>query len=207
MRLKNKLLMAMTLCMAFSPSIFAYAHPGYYASKKNSGFYIGGQLGGCDLHYNSDDFKSAQISSIKDQGLGGRLALGYDLNSNVGFECGVTLYESPEFKINQGETLRFDQSSLDLLGKLSLPVTSNLKFYTKGGVSFVHRENLELSSKGVAIKVENLSDDRIQPILGVGISYAFNPRLSGDLGYFRTFGSQDSKAIDFYAVGFTIRLG
>jgi len=178
------------------------AHNAYSASYHSTNpFYLGAELGGCDLHYRH----TPDAVSVDDQGFAGRLIAGVDVNPNLALELGYTLYQNPEFKYFLGQTTDFSQQSVDFLAKVSLPVSCNMNLYAKAGLSYVHRDDAEIVSNNVIIKI-NDSDDHLRPMLGVGVSYEFNRKVSGTVGYYRTFGSDDLGDADFYGAGLTFKL-
>lgn len=173
-------------------------------SPYTSRFYLGGEIGYGDLHYKNSEFAEG-FSNVDDTGLAGRIFLGFDINRYIGFEVGYTAYSNPEFKIADTNT-DFNQGSLDLLGKVSLPVSCDLSVHAKAGVAYVHRDDLSVHVDNVIVKSEE-SDDQTRPVLGVGLSYAFNPRVSGEIDFARTFGTSDLEDADFYGVGLSVKLG
>lgn len=174
------------------------------SSPCGSRFYLGGEIGYADLHYKNSELAEG-FTEVNDTGLAGRIFLGFDINRYIGLEVGYTALSNPEFKIAH-ITTDFSQNSVDLLGKASLPVTCDLSIHAKAGVAYVHRDDLSVHVDDVIIKHE-ADDDHTRPVLGVGLSYAFNPRVSGEIDFSRTFGEDDLEDIDFYGIGLTVKLG
>lgn len=185
------------LLFFLSCNTFAYA-------PCSSRFYLGGEIGYGDLHYKNSEFAEG-FQTVTDTGLAGRLFLGFDINRYVGIEMGYTAYSNPEFKFG-GITTDFSQNSLDLLGKASLPVTCDLSLHAKAGVAYVHRDDLSVHVDNVIVKHE-ADDDHTRPVLGIGLSYALNARVTGEVDFTRTFGAEDLEDMDFYGVGLTLKLG
>lgn len=180
-----------------SSNVFAY-------SPCSSRFYVGGEIGYGDLHYKHSELAEG-FQEVDDTGLAGRLFLGFDINRYVGLELGYTAFSNPQFKI-AGITTDFSQNSLDILGKASLPISCDLSVHAKAGVAYVHRDDLTVHVDNVIVKDES-ADDHTRPVLGIGLSYAFNPRVSGEIDYSRTFGEDDLENMDFYGIGLTVKLG
>jgi opacity protein-like surface antigen len=196
--MKKSIIPLTVLALSISQASLAYC-------QQFSPFYVGAELGGGNLNYEHQG-KAAGALSVNDNGLAGRLLVGMDLNRNVALEMGYTLYKDPELKLQGGAQAKFSQQSLDLLAKISLPVSSYASFYAKGGMSCVHRGDSQVIINNEITNYSD-SDDHLRPMLGVGVDYSFNPRVSGNLGYYHTFGVDDLKDADFYGVGLTFRLG
>lgn len=175
------------------------------ANYHHCGAYLGAQIGGGNLHYQGTPLARDAVS-VDDSGFAGRLLAGFDINQNVAFELGFTLYQNPEFKYRGGVSSGFTQNSVDFLTKLSVPVSCDMSLYAKAGLAYVYRGDARVVDHNVTTQL-NESDQHLRPMLGLGVSYAFNARMSGDLGYFRTFGTEDLQDADFYGAGLTVRIG
>jgi opacity protein-like surface antigen len=195
--MKKTIIPLTVLALSISQASLAYC-------QQFSPFYVGAELGGGNLNYDHQG-KEAGAISVNDDGLAGRLLVGMDLNRNVALEMGYTLYKDPEFKLRD-QQVKFAQQSLDFLAKVSLPVSSYASFYAKGGMSCVFRGEAQVIDNNQITRFSD-SDSHLRPMLGVGVDYSFNPRVSGNLGYYHTFGVDDLKDADFYGVGLTFRLG
>ncbi|MBA2654522.1 MAG: outer membrane beta-barrel protein [Gammaproteobacteria bacterium] len=193
--MKKKFLLTSILALLISQAAFSNGRP----------FYVGAQLGGCDLHYDRSELSQDAIA-VDDRGFAGRLLAGFNINQNLALEMGYTKYSNPEFSYLGNVKSNFSQESLDFLGKFSLPISCNLSVYATAGMAFVQRDDAEVVSRNVTIKI-NEADDHLRPMLGLGVSYGFNSRVSGEIGYFRTFGTDDLEDADFYGAGFTFRIG
>lgn len=195
---KNTLGLLCILSLGLSQSAIAYP-------RGCASFYVGGQLGTGNLHYDNSKFSKDAIS-VSDNGLAGRLLVGFNINQNLALETGYTFYKDPEFKFAFNAKTDFSQRSWDLLAKVSLPVSCNACVYAKGGMAYVFRDDAEFTLNNVILKLKD-NDEHLRPVLGAGICYAFNCRVSGDIGAFRTFGTDDLEDMDFYAAGVTVKLG
>ncbi len=173
--------------------------------RNPGGFYVGAELGGGNLHYaHSKAARDAGAHTVSDKGFAGRLSTGFDINQNLGLELGFLMYQDPEFK-NGGRKVDFSQDSLDLLAKFSLPLSCSVSLVGKAGMAYVFRDNVEVVTKNVTTKL-NDRDKYLRPMLGVQLCYAFNCRVSGNIGYYRTFGTEDLEDADFYGTGLTFKL-
>jgi OOP family OmpA-OmpF porin len=193
-----KLVLGCLLALGLSQTVSAY--PGSGAS-----FYVGAQVGGANLHYDHSKF-AEDATSISDKGFAGRISAGFNINQSLALEAGYTLYQDPEFRFGRDVKSNFSQDSADLLAKVSLPVSCNVSVYAKGGMAYVFRDDAQVTNDNITFKLDQ-DDKHIRPLLGVGVSYAFNCRVSGDLGVFRTFGTEDLEDTDFYGAGITVKLG
>lgn len=195
----NKLIIGVCVLSLFS------CHPVFATPHRNcKPFYIGGELGGCNLHYDHSDLAHV-VQSVDDTGFAGRLFAGFDINQNIGLELGYILYQNPEFK-TRNKTADFSQKSVDFLAKASIPISCNVGVFAKGGLAYVFRDDAQIETDTYIIKI-NKADTHLRPMLGVGISYGFNSQVSGSLGYYRTFGTDNLEDADFYGAGITVRVG
>ncbi len=177
-------------------------------------FYLGAEIGYGDTHYSDVvifDQKHAlgDKGRAKDGGLAGRLLAGFDINQNLALELGYTRYSNPEYHFDNDSKYSFSEQSLDFLAKVSLPVTCQLSVYAKGGLSYVHTDDAERVVNNNTVYKLSESNTQVRPMLGVGASYAFTPKVAGTVGYYRTFGKEnlgDGDA-DFVGAGITFRIG
>lgn len=198
--MKNKIILFLTLfTVAQSQSVFSSP------TNPCKPLYVGIQVGHANLHYEGSDLSDGTIS-VDDEGFATRFLAGFDLNQNIGLEMGYNMYPKPEFKYPGHVKTNFSQDSLDFLAKVSLPISCNVSLYVKGGMAYVHRDNAEVITNNVILKVSE-EDNHLRPVLGGGMSYAMNSYVSADIGYFRTFGVDDLEDIDFYGAGLTFRIG
>lgn len=190
-------LSALTLTLA-QPAFSAFYRP-------LQPVYVGAEIGYGNLNYDRSDL-AKEASKVDDRGLAGRLLAGVDINRFVGLEMGYTAYSNPEFEYPWHAKTDFSQDQVDMLAKLTFPLSCNVAFFVKGGMAWVHRDDAEVVFGSRILKV-NSSDDHIRPELGIGIAYGFNSRVAGTLGYYRTFGTDDLEDAAFYGAGLTFRVG
>lgn len=109
-----------------------------------SGFYIGLQFAGTDVDY-SKNFKGAGASSVDNNVLGIRASAGFDFFRYFGAEVAYTDYGRIKFH-NVGGEAGFDpklnQSAIEGLLKLQIPIKSRGLVYVKPGLARVFHGSL-----------------------------------------------------------------
>lgn len=135
----------------------------------------------------------------KDSDFLGRLLAGYNFSPNIGLELGLSIFEAGETSKNN-----FYTDDLNLLGRFSLPLTCNLNIHAKVGVSILQSQ-FYMNEKNIRLKDD--SHFYVAPQAGIGLSYAFTPRISGEIDYLRTFAGDNLKDSNFYGLGMTVKLG
>lgn len=197
--MKNAKIIVALLAACICQPTFAYA-------RNLGGFYVDALLGGSNLHYSHSELERQHYAkSVNDRGFAGRIAAGFDISQNLGLELGFIKYQNPEFKSGFHKA-DFSQDSLDLVAKLSLPVSCSVSVLGKAGMAYVYRDDAKITVNNMTIAI-NEKDKHLRPILGLGVNYAFNCRVSGELAYYRTFGTDDLEDADFYGAGVIVRLG
>ncbi|MDQ8038857.1 MAG: outer membrane beta-barrel protein [Rickettsiella sp.] len=179
-----------------------------------AGFYVNGQVGYADTHMNSK--LPAEIGSgLSNNGLAGRLALGYQFNQNYAVEVGYL--QLPEGKFNQSDviTLYNKQSAIDIAGKASLPITHNVNLYGKLGVAYLTTKLDEKYDDHVTTDKTNLNDTygiarhQWAPEAVVGMGYDVTPNVTVDTSFthIHPMGSDRAGGINFLAVGLGYTFG
>lgn len=125
-----------------------------FAAQPNT-FYAGADVGKTRA---SDDWSERETSY-------GAFA-GYNFHPNFAVEAGYRRLGEDRFG---GYKLTADQLSLSVVG--SLPVADKLSVYGRLGVN---RLEGKVSSGGISV-----SDTTTKALVGVGVSYAFTPAVSG----------------------------
>jgi len=163
-----------------------------------SKIYIGEQLG-----YG----KTGVESGLNDSGLAGRLFAGYQFNPYFSTELGwtkfsnVTKSERDDWGLLTTDfTARTD--ALDLLGKATYPMTSNLDIYGKLGVAYA-MQSYKISNK--MWDSVTLNEYAWLPTFGFGGTYHFTPKVGLDASYSRIqhVGNTTIASSDFLGVGFS----
>lgn len=161
-----------------APVPIATASP--YATS-DAGFVIGLEGGYADTHW--DNLESNAVS-VSGTGFAGRAFLGYDFNQYFGVETGYIYLPTAEFRGKDGTPFAnmaedINNYAFDLLGKISIPVTSGLKLYAKAGVGYLH--------SGTALFNDD-STSHVGPAFGVGAGYEVVPNLTINLSWMRYSG-------------------
>lgn len=205
------------------------------ANAAAPGAYVTGQLGYANTHMN-DKTKIAAISkaaqlpfkpdaadatNLSNNGLAGRLAIGYQFNQNFAVEMGYLQLNKK--KVNgtfSGDkaipaSISLKQNAIDLVGKAILPVASNLNVYGKLGVAYlttsidgkstINENPVKYDLNGVA----GIAKHKWAPEAALGVSYDITPNVSVDTSWTRiqTVGSDRPGNIDFVAVGLGYTFG
>lgn len=154
------------------------ASPSPYYNTSDAGFVLGLEGGYADTHWDNINFIG---SSISDSGFAARAFIGYDFNQYFALENGYVYL--PKATVDN-----FDASisnyAIDLLGKISVPVTSGLRVYAKAGLGYLH------SSENSNFFNEN-TVSHFGPAFGVGAGYEIVPNLALNLSWMRYSGNGD----------------
>lgn len=187
MLIKKSILTASVAIASLSMSAAAVASysTNDFFSGNDAGFVVGVQGGYADTHWDNQDPENTL--NVKDTGFTARGYVGYDINRYLGLEAGYTYL--PKTTFNGGDIKNY---TIDLLAKLSVPVTNVFSLYAKAGGSY-------FNSKGKATDPEtgvNLSgtNTHVGPAFGVGAAYEVVPNFAIDLSWMRFSGQgkQDS---------------
>ncbi len=174
-----------------------------------AGLYVSGQVGYADTHMKSQ--LPVQIGAdLANDGLAGRLAMGYNLNQNFAIEVGyLQLQKGQVNKKNERKIDTNQQNAIDILGKGSLPITHNVNLYGKLGVAYL---TTKLEEKDNADSIPTTTEFNNQlgiakhkwaPEVAVGMSYAVTQNVNVDTSFthIHPIGSNRPGNIDFLAVG------
>lgn len=158
----------------YSPAPIPIATPAAgYATDR--GFVIGIQGGYADTHWdnlNIDDF------NFDSSGFAARLYAGWDFNRFFGLELGYAMLPSADS--NFGESI--SNYAIDLLAKLSIPVTRGFSIHAKaGGGYFASSADNEFNNISVG-------SSHFGPAFGVGADYELIPNLAIGLDWMRYSG-------------------
>lgn len=147
------------------------------------GLYVGAGAGTSKLAFPDQTLYSPQATdnSRKITGFSGRAYAGYNFNSYLGLEAGVTRYAQATFngyQNNMQSSLDYAMSAIDLVAKTYLPVgDKRLNLYALGGIAAVD-ESMSWENGGVPFLNDvfpigngSKSHRKIRPIYGVGVGY------------------------------------
>lgn len=164
-----------------------------------NGLYVSGQVGYADTHMKS------QLSSygvvLNNDGLAGRLAIGYKITPNAALELGYL--QLSETKLKHSDFYN-QQHAIDVAAKGILPITNNVNIYGKVGVAYLTTQ-LDTNTK----RNDKISKRTFSPEVAVGMGYDITPNVTVDtsLTHIQTLGSNRPGNIDFLAVGVGYNFG
>ena len=200
-----------------------------------SGLYVSGQVGYADTHLKNR--LSILSPNLTNDGLAGRLAIGYKLTPNLALEVGYLQLPSaklnlsvplpPPQKANISSLLSsassddaFDnlsnkQHAIDLVVKGILPITHNVNIYGKLGAAYLTTQiQGKTTDAGIPTYIDKNSTvgiDKRQwaPEIAIGMGYDITSNVSVDtsLTHIQTIGNHRSGNIDFLAVGVAYNFG
>ncbi|MBA2654008.1 MAG: porin family protein [Gammaproteobacteria bacterium] len=197
--------------------LFTYSQSNWAAYSKNqinndSGVYIGAQIGDSINH--RDSFRGT-----KDKGGVSRFFGGVDFNKYWGLELGYTSQPNVEYnyvsrwsETNPHGTLK--SSSVEALGKFTVPMYKKLSLITKLGVSYNREDDgvineysdspLPAGAPGFSTKVDEKRYVRktIAPAAGLGLSYSLTKNCSAEISYLNNHVGSTSGN---YLLGFTYK--
>jgi OmpA-OmpF porin, OOP family len=197
------------------------------ANAAAPGVYATGQIGYANTHMGSktqiSNLASNNFSNDKNlsnNGLAGRIALGYQFNQNFAAEAGYLQLGDRKVAISkigvpQQDTLKLQQNAIDLVGKGIIPMGSNLNLYGKIGVAYV-TSNIDKTTVGSGNtstaelnRTANFAKHKWAPEAAVGVSYDITPNVSLDTSWthIQPLGSNKPSNIDFVAVGLGYNFG
>lgn len=204
--------------LSFAASTYQPQPMAMPANHDTSAFYLGAQLGYARLNYSKSWFSKYPLkntgtsttysttSSVDDTGFAGRVFLGYQFNQYGAVELGGVYLPEATFNKVGGTTTHADlkQYSIDLLAKGTLPLGTAFGLYAKGGLAWIHRDDLEATISGTKYE-SNITKSKVVPVLGAGAEYNFTDQFTTDISYLRYFPSGNLRATDLYSVGFTYK--
>lgn len=168
------------------------------------GFYVSGQVGYADTHM-KPQLKSGSGIALNNDGLAGRIALGYKMTPRVALEIGyLQLPEAEVTLASLNKTYSNQQHAIDVAAKGSLPITNNVNLYGKLGVAYLTTQ-LDSNTK----LNDDISKRKFAPEVVVGMGYDITPNVTVDtsLTHIQTIGSKRPGNIDFLAVGVGYNFG
>lgn len=203
------------------------AVPDVTTNVGTSGIYVTGQIGyadtGSDLlvhYYNLPD------KQLLNNGLAGRVALGYQFNQNFAVEAGYLHlgsgkvdFEDPTVNnVNTHDTIseKIKQRAVDLVGKGIIPISSNANVYAKFGVAYISTDikgtetiNGNPPQNHDLNDYYNIAKHNWATEAAVGVSYNITPNLSVDTSWthIQPLGNKKPGNINFVAVGLGYNFG
>jgi OOP family OmpA-OmpF porin len=186
--IKKTAVMAVLACAALGVSATSVAATAM-SGKNDSGFVVGVQGGYGDTHWSDLAQNSADRNDTSDTGFAGRGFVGFDFNKYFAIESGFTYLPKTTFDGVASSDESIKNYAVDLLAKLSIPVSPVFSLYAKAGGSYLNSK-LEMSGFGSS------TETHIGPAFGVGAAYEVVPNLAIDLSWMRFSGGNKFKDID-----------
>lgn len=191
------------------------------ANAAAPGVYVTGQLGYADTHMSDKVSKD-----LSNNGLAGRVALGYQFNQNFAVEAGYLQLSGSKLDlgavqiphtnyVTQG-TLKLQQNAIDFVGKGIIPISNNINVYGKLGVAYVTTDfKGTAQTPGIPTITADLNDlahvakHKWAPEAAIGVSYDITPNVSVDTSWthIQPLGNNKPGNIDFVAVGLGYNFG
>jgi OmpA-like transmembrane domain len=156
------------------------------------GIYVGAQLGWGNVDYkNASAFFDTDVAS--EDGLAGRVYLGYQFNQYLGLETGFAAFSTQDIPADLG---KIKTTQWDLLARVGMPFgDSGFRGDVKLGAAYVFAD-YETSANAVVAGFSDVSSDEIKPIAGASLTYNFCSNVSVDLSYLHGFGHSNSNNFD-----------
>ena len=204
------------------------------ANAAAPGVYVTGQLGYANTHMkNKTDISAiskeasetpAEIktdsSNLSNNGLAGRLAIGYQFNQNFAVEMGYLQLSRKKISATYHDisaSALLQQNAIDLAGKAIFPIENNLNIYGKLGVAYltttltgeVAKHGDDLPATYDLNGVANIAKHKWAPEAAIGVSYDITPNVSVDTSWthIQPLGKKRPGNIDFVAVGLSYNFG
>lgn len=137
----------------------------------------------------------------KDSATAASLAYGMQVNPNFDVEVGYINFGKANYALSGGDTLHARSESVYLAAVGKYPIQDSFSVYGKLGASY-HWNKWTGSVGGAAL---DSSDDRLAPMLGIGVSWQFMPNWAADLeyAYFNEAAKDQTRKanIDMWTVG------
>lgn len=174
-----------------------------------TGLYISGQTGYADTHMKSHLKNNG--ANFANDGLAGRLAIGYKITPRFSVELGYLQLASAQFNFGHSATFSNKQHAIDIATKGLLPITNNVDIYGKLGVAYLTTQLQGQNSRTTRdINFEQDIDKHVwSPEVAVGMDYNITPNVTVDtsLTHIQTMGNHRPGNIDFLAVGVGYNFG
>lgn len=173
------------------------------------GLYVSGQAGYAETHMKSQVKNNG--ANFANDGLAGRIALGYKITPNFGLELGYLQLPSAKFNIGSA-SFSNKQNAIDVAAKGMLPITNNVNIYGKLGVAYLTTQLEAKSSRGTTITLnsaQGIAKHKWAPEVAIGMGYDITPNVTVDtsLTHIQPMGSNRPGNIDFLAVGIGYNFG
>ncbi|RDH40827.1 MAG: hypothetical protein CFE62_001460 [Candidatus Aquirickettsiella gammari] len=205
------------------------------ANAAAPGVYVTGQLGYANTHMdaktNTDYINrntplnfhthNGSDSNLDNDGLAGRIALGYQFNPNFALEAGYLRLGKAKLDGFDGEevpvTLKLQQNLVDLVAKGIVPIGDKFNLYGKAGLAYINTDiqgGIKDDNGNTSISFDlnkslNINRHELAPEVALGVSYDITPNVSIDTSWthIQPIGKNRPGNIDFIAVGLGYNFG
>lgn len=169
-------------------------------SQVPAGVYVTGQVGYADTHMSN----KIPTGALNNNGIAGRLALGYKITPNVAMEVGFLQLQDGKTMLDKS-TVSSNQYALDIAAKGILPVTHNVNLYGKAGVAYL-TTRLQSDDGKNTVNINDASGiakHKWAPEVAVGMSYDVTQNVNVDTSFthIQPVGNNRPGNINFLAVG------
>jgi OOP family OmpA-OmpF porin len=187
------------------------------------GVYVTGQLGAVNTHMKAKTEGHGPTtppdqplgSNLNNNGLAGRLAVGYQFNQNWAVELGYLQLKNGKYVEVQPKdkiTTTLKQNAIDIAAKGILPLSDRFDVYGKLGLAYVTSDIAYTDKYAEGHKyndVYSIAKHKWAPEAAVGVSYDLTSNVSIDTSWthIQPVGSHRPGNIDFVAVGVGYKFG
>ena len=171
-----------------------------------AGLYVSGQVGYADTNMKSKLPADIGVGLAND-GLAGRLAMGYKFNQKFAIEVGYLQLQKET--INESDSsISNQQNAIDIAGKGTLPITHNVNVYGKVGAAYLTTQLEEKNAGAVPFTIGfnnkyGIAKHQWAPEVAVGMGYDITPNVSVDTSFthIHPMASKRAGNINYLAVG------
>jgi OOP family OmpA-OmpF porin len=188
------------------------------AAQPVNGPYIGGNVGRAYADFEHAPMVTAPPASVtsigdEDRDTSYKLYGGYQFNRNFALEGGY--FDLGRYNYGYAATggafngnSRYQGLNLDLVG--TLPITNSFSAFARVGATYTRARSSYSSAGTAAIAGTSRNDNEFSGKVGLGLEYAFNPKLSvrGEVERYRVSDPIRNRGyIDVASVGLVYRFG
>jgi hypothetical protein len=178
------------------------------AADSSSSLYVGAAAGYGDTHWGNlnGGLNSVGLSGFSDTGFAGTVYAGFDFNQYLAVQTGYVYFPNAKASV-LGNTATIKTYGVDVLGKITVPVTGNLGLFAEAGPGYLHSSG---SASGTVVgstgSINLGSTGNVNLVYGFGANYLFTPNLVADVSFTRFNGhakldNNYQPDADLYAVG------